>query len=540
MRPQWLQHFEQRKGRPLRVLHIGNIANNAFYNAKFLNQRGIQADVLCGQNMHIMASPEWEEADFTQPPKDQESPDWWSMNLGGYRRPRWFAQGPWELCADYLLARVTGRASQETLWHGLNQARRVFHRRRKLFNLALKIGGRLVPYPRFPRLRSVVESAFFDSGMRSFLRRATGSGVFLNSSMGFDEKAPDTKQADADALLMREFKHRFAGRSDTLRQSDLVLYRIKARALKLLVTHYDIVQAYGNDAIYPMLLDDCPYIAFEHGTLRDTPQAPWCYKGPFYDNALGRLTALAYARAAHVFVTNADNRAAIARLEIPHFSGIGHPFDEQLYMGEDDFGAMVRQQWGVQYLFVCPIRHDWYEKGVERYIAALPVLRQALGNNFKVLFMEYGNEIARSRRFIKALGCADRVVWKGPFGQVLYSRWLRAADVVFDQLQFASFSGTTPRGLAAGVPVIVNYDPQGGKWMFPEPPPVLAAQTVSDVVRRTLEALQPGFKDEYREKARAWACKHHSAQKTTDTQLHTYKRLLVEARRTGEGLKRRE
>ena len=34
--------FQRRMGRPLRVLHIGNIANNAYNNARIQRQLGIQ------------------------------------------------------------------------------------------------------------------------------------------------------------------------------------------------------------------------------------------------------------------------------------------------------------------------------------------------------------------------------------------------------------------------------------------------------------------------------------------------------------------
>ena len=48
-------------GRKLRVLHIGNIANNAYNNARIQRQYGIDADVLCHDYYHVMATPEWED-----------------------------------------------------------------------------------------------------------------------------------------------------------------------------------------------------------------------------------------------------------------------------------------------------------------------------------------------------------------------------------------------------------------------------------------------------------------------------------------------
>ena len=51
---QWVKQFNQKYGRSPRVLHIGNIANNAYNNAKLLNNAGLDCDVICYDYYHIM------------------------------------------------------------------------------------------------------------------------------------------------------------------------------------------------------------------------------------------------------------------------------------------------------------------------------------------------------------------------------------------------------------------------------------------------------------------------------------------------------
>src|SRR5262245_28838159 len=94
-------------GRPLRVLHIGNIANNAYNNARIQRQYGIEADVLCYDYYHVMATPEWEDGGLTTK-VDANLPNWWESNLKGFRRPDCYVQGPLALCLDYLEARHCG------------------------------------------------------------------------------------------------------------------------------------------------------------------------------------------------------------------------------------------------------------------------------------------------------------------------------------------------------------------------------------------------------------------------------------------------
>ena len=109
----WFDDFCNRQGRAPRVLHIGNIANNAYNNAKLLNDAGLDCDVICYDYYHAMSCPEWEDADFIGEINDDFRPDWTKVDLRGFVRPDWFVQGTMSTCIKYLLARRTkGKAHQ--------------------------------------------------------------------------------------------------------------------------------------------------------------------------------------------------------------------------------------------------------------------------------------------------------------------------------------------------------------------------------------------------------------------------------------------
>ncbi|MGX5735308.1 glycosyltransferase family protein [Bosea thiooxidans] len=114
-----LKGLETKLGRPLRVLHIGNIANNAYNNARIQRQYGIEADVLSYDYYHVMSTPEWEDAKF-EGEIDQDAPNWWGSSLKGWQRPDWFVQGPASACLQYLRAKRFGyRRLQKLLWRYL-------------------------------------------------------------------------------------------------------------------------------------------------------------------------------------------------------------------------------------------------------------------------------------------------------------------------------------------------------------------------------------------------------------------------------------
>lgn len=506
-----------RGGRPLKVLHIGNIANNAYYNAKFLRRAGVEADVLCHDDYWIMSSPEWEEADFDGVPSDHYHPDWWSLDLKGYERPRWFVQGPFELCVAYLLAKQQGNCSLvESLWIKLTDARRKICN--PSYNRVLKtsrtIAGHM-PGKLYNNIRNAAQKFF-----------ARRNPVTRNNTTASEDNLFHQEYAQRCQWLISEFARRFPDRPDHLTLDELLPYEPQVKLLKGLFRYYDLVQGYSVYPLLPMLAGFKPYVAFEHGTLRDAPEAKWEFKGPFHANTIGRLTALSYALADHVFITNADCLASARRLGLEHYDPLPHPLDEAVFNPTDEHRDAIRKRCGSNLVFFCPIRHDWIDKGTDLYIRAIPKLSALLGNEFKVCFTPWGREIDKSRALIAELGCADRVLWEGPFGAIQFARWLSAADVVFDQLVYPSFSGLTPRALACGVPIIAAYNPDSMAWMFPEPAPILTARSVEDIVRQTMEAVRPGFRGDYAVRSRQWIERNHSSRIVLERMLRAYGRVL--------------
>jgi glycosyltransferase involved in cell wall biosynthesis len=152
----WLKSFADENGRALRVLHIGNIANNAYINAKIQRRIGIEADVCCYDYFHVMGCPEWEDSEFEGDIRDQFFPDWWAVDLKGFQRPAWFAQGRQRTCQRYLLAlrqgdqrltRLLGRQLRFELWLRCRSTRRA----RIVAAFVGVVRGGIPQRPRLPR-----------------------------------------------------------------------------------------------------------------------------------------------------------------------------------------------------------------------------------------------------------------------------------------------------------------------------------------------------------------------------------------------------
>ena len=113
----WLEKFRRIPATPRAFLHIGNIGNNAYWNAKILNEAGFDCDVLCHDYYHVMGCPGMAGRGHRLPDCRPACTDWTQIDLKGYRRPYWFVQGPLLTCLAYLLAkRQRQRLRQRMLW----------------------------------------------------------------------------------------------------------------------------------------------------------------------------------------------------------------------------------------------------------------------------------------------------------------------------------------------------------------------------------------------------------------------------------------
>ncbi len=468
----WSREFAARNGRPLRVLHIGNIANNGYNDAELLVEAGIDCDVLCHDYYHIMGCPEWEDAEFDGDYGDQFHPAWHEVDLHGYRRPAWFAQGPLWLALRYLLARRTGdraRAARLDAWMrrfrwAYSVRGPVLGRLAGMLRLAARAGGWLI------RLRSVL--AFY-------LGPRTGSAPGRDALRYGPEGAPGSSDPLAD------FDRVFPDRADRLRSSDVALFRPSDPAWKELLAHYDVVKGYSTDPIIPYLLGVRPYVGYEHGTIRDIPFEP---------TPTGRLTALAYRMADHVLITNPDCIHAAGRLGLPSISFVPHSIDQKYYLHRDAPRADPPYVW-------CPSRHDFAVKGTDRLLRGFAAFA-ARNPRFRLKTAGWGVDIGRSRALMEELGIADRVDFVPPLPIPRLIETTRRATVLVDQFS-GGFGGIAPTALACGTPLVMHLDFADYAWCFDGLPPYFEAAG-PEAVATALEAAVAADPVEYRARALAW------------------------------------
>jgi glycosyltransferase involved in cell wall biosynthesis len=489
------------------VLHIGNIANNAYNNAKIQRRFGIAADVICVDYYHIMGCPEWEDADFIGTVANPTLPDWWAVDLRGFRRPRWFAQGPGRFCRWHLAS--AGLAAMLS-WRVLTAVRWVFARQsrtaRFLREAVLRPGWYL-----FRRARAFVGA------------RRTSNDASPAPLAAFAADASATGFPTLCVRLVEAFQRYFPDRADCLGIDEIARYADFPIAWRPLLARYDMIQAYATDPAIPLVCGLRNFAAYEHGTIRDLP---------FQDTVEGRMCALSYREAPAVFVTNSDNLQGAARLGIAadRLFCLPHAFDDtKLRRFAADHPATLAAS---PCVFFSPARQHWtdrdpgFAKGNDMLLRALPLVRRA-ARNFTVVLVEWGRDVAASKALLAELGCGDLVRWIPVLKKRdLWAQYL-ASHAIVDQFVIPALGGVAFEAMALGRRTITALDEGQATRFFGAPPPLFACRTVDEVAAAMLRVLaDPKDAAGQGEAAQRWIERYHSARRIVAIQLEAYRRIL--------------
>lgn len=524
-----------------RVLHIGNIANNAYNNAKILIEDGFECDVICYDYYHIMGCPEWEDADLCKTPSNPNNPTWGEIDLRGFVRPMWFAQGSCEVCLDYLLAKRVGNLSQQNkLWSLLkiqNGTSNTLGRRvtffaavrRKLdslnkatcavylradglsavWNKLGQLGGRFgsLGFAVIGALAPFVMCAALAIRCMSWLVNGSKKHVKSDSDQFFER---------AVSRLTHRFGVRFPDRSDKLVVADFASYKPLLNKWVALFEQYDVVIAYSTDVIYPMLAGNRLYIGYEHGTIRDIP---------FERSSIGRLTAIGYAEANVVYLTNADSIHKAKELGATKTVYGLHGFSPDRLERRLDliknrkFETNFSNDEDVK-IFFAPARQHWqvgapsWLKGNDLVIRAAADLLQAGVDQFLLIFVEWGAEVALSKKLINDLGLTEHVRWINPVGKDELLATYSSVDCIIDQFVLPCIGSVTLEAIAIGrAPVMTLLDDAAMETFYGATIPLLNCGSVSDIAAAMKRVIfESSEVKKVASESQKWYFEHHNGE----------------------------
>lgn len=459
-----LERFRLENGRNPRLLAIGNIANNAFKNAGILRRSGVDCDVLCADYYHVMGCPEWEHAEFDTRQMDFNAPDWHQTDLGGYERPRWFAQGRLGTCLDYLIARNENSGLSDALWSQLQAESR-------------------------------------------------NGGVGMSSQI-YARDLPSTVSTELVARIAELFRVVFPCRNDLI---DPVELKFKYSHVfddsfrwKKLLDHYDCVVGYATDGIYPLIFSKRPYICFEHGTIRSFP---------FDGTLFGKLCALSYRLADDVLISNCDNIVAARKLGVPSFRFMPHAMLEKVpeANGVSELRDALLDRHDADFVVFHPSRQHWssrkdlnWEKGNDLFIRGFADFVRKVRPKALLVMVAWGQTVDESRALVAELGIGNRVTWIEPLPMQAVARYVMAADALADQFVIGAWGGIMPHGMMLGTPTLLYLNEEVHRWCFPQMPPVLNVHDPEDICDALVTATRQEYRAFLKSSGPAWYKQFHS------------------------------
>jgi hypothetical protein len=554
----WLDEFRRRQGRSLRVLHIGNIANNAYINATIQRRYGIEADVICYEYYHAMACPEWADHKF-EGVIDTNLPDWWATSLRGWRRPRWFAQGPKALCVAYLAAYRGGDIGEtDRVWCELERSYRALLNPDALrgFRLPLPLAHAVaavkarasikrydLPLGRQATLRGTL--AVFV--VRSLLQLGREVGRYLpaRSARAGPLEAVRAVAAGAETANGESISAELAEQEKRLRclrfaeiyaqelpdvdketrDADVAYVEAVAAGWERLLCLYDIVQGYSIDGYIALYNGVQRYAAYEHGTLRTIPFEP---------TRLGRICRLAYRHAAAVFVTNVDVLPSVERLSLDEAGVVRlpHACDDVDILGVAAANTNSRPRADGVVTFLAPARHHWsfggpsWEKGNDRIIRAAAELYRE-DAHFEIIVMEWGQEVERSKALIGELGCEAAFRWVPPMNKRELWKAFLESHCVLNQFGIPGIGGVDFEALTLGCRLVTCVDASVMERFFGAAPPILAASTSDEIAAQMRRVIaDPKDCEGVGRRNRDWARLYHSSERVVALQVAAYERML--------------
>jgi glycosyltransferase involved in cell wall biosynthesis len=271
------------------------------------------------------------------------------------------------------------------------------------------------------------------------------------------------------------------------------------------------------------MLCDVPYFAFEHGTIREIP---------YNNDATGRLTALAYRKAEHVFVTNFDCVDSANYLAPGKYTVINHPFDEDHGMAIVDAVQQrqrILEELDADFIFFHPTRQDWVpgtgyaDKANDIFIHAFGKLR-ALGYRVGLVLCKWGKNIEETVDLINDYQCSGHVKWVSPLAIIEFERMCKASDIVVDQFKYGSFGGVLFKAMSVGAPILTYLNESQIKNQYSKVPPVINCITTDEIVSEIKKALvDKNTLIDLGRQGRNWIEMYHSKNQTINAQIDQFR-----------------
>ncbi len=505
---QFLLNLSKQKKRKIKILHIGNIANNAYINSKILNRLDfIESDVFCGNYFHFAGCPEWEELNI---PSNYNINQWKAdfskiRKKFNYKRPEWFIQGEDQYTLNFLY------------YHNKHNKLKAYY-----YKLMIIVRNKLIiSESKFIKTIRRLRKKLINIRLNKSYKKVVSQRIFIIPLMFlytlyriikiliYGKKSNSIKLSERTKEIIKKYN---------LKESQVIFEHYQL--WKRLLEQYDVIIGYATSSIYPFLCD-IPYICYEHGTIRNLP---------FEKSVEGKKCKMVYQNAQETFITNIDNIENAKKLSLKNITPIPHGFDDSKVTRF--FDKVKENQVAVEKnanQFIAPARQHWKKgkellKGNDKIVKAVRILKDKK-YEFKIIFVEYGLEVEETKKLIKDLDVESFFTWIQPVSKDELWKYYVSCEGVLDQFAIPGIGGVAFEAIAIGAPLITSIKEHEVSNFFGKKPPYLNCHKPEEIALQIEKVLNKDF-SEYKLQSREWFSKYHSSQRILDIQLECFYKIL--------------
>ena len=422
--------------RSLRILHIGNIANNAYLAARSEREVGLESHVISNDYTHIMGSPEWEHCKVSREESDHFSEDFSDCTCE-FVRPAWFHSGSMATAALSLQNAISAESTSEIVGNpiGFNSpARKIREGLSRavsvLWQVCRPIGRKVVPIK-------------YRASLIGFLIHRLRKATQLDMTTIFDQ--------------------------------------------------FDVVNLYGSS---PHLIANLnlssqsrnKFTATEHGTLRDYIFAKY---------PLSKDTKSGYERSKVIFVTNQDCLPIAEAMKTPKVIRMPHPINDELLFNYRNMRKTNLSK--PLFNVIVPSRHSYSldidrGKGNEKVYEVIKTMAN-LELPIQFTLIAWGDNVKGARQLLKSEEDQGVVKWINVLSRPLLKELMAESLCLLDQFKIEAYGAVTVDGIGVGLPVITAHSCENDKAYFGSCAPVLPAKTAPEIQEHILLLYNASIKD---------------------------------------------
>ena len=408
--------------KPLRVLHIGNIANNAYLAAVAERVVGIEAFVLSVDYTHVMGSPEWEHCKISRIEKLHFDADFTDCACK-YERPNWFYQGSMSQLEPALYSDLTIGTEFELDKSILNRIKTTLGFRRLYNSCVSSLWSHLRPIGR----------KIFSLNQRAFIVGKLAYAFKKKSEMDLGR-------------LFKQF-----------------------HIVNLYGASTSLISDYG-----PAQLRSSNFVATEHGTLRDYIHA---------DYPLSKDAKRGYEKSKVIFVTNQDCLPVANAMNNAHVFAMPHPINDSDFLILRK--KRLKNIQSPLSTILIPSRHSAsldIDRGKgNQNVYDLIKMCAAMGDPFKFRLVAWGDNVAAAKKYLASEETAGLVEWLDVMSRPLLKESMITSMCVLDQFLIEAYGAVTADALGLGIPVVTAHSCENDVNYFGSCAPVFNAKSANEI-----------------------------------------------------------